>query len=151
MQQRRQPGHVFISYVETVRPQLVQCGLHVAGVPQYDHVEHQAERTELVFLPLAVVLPQLASLAVEDGAGDAVPPLATVELSQRAPALGFVIDVGQRVQRLVDAAELGDGLGQPGRALADLERAHDAGGRNPAELERAGQAQHVVPMRLDLL
>jgi len=80
-----------------------------------------------------------------------VSPLATVELSQRAPALGFVIDVGQRVQRLVDADELCDGLGQPSRALADLERAHDAGGRNPAELERAGQAQHVVPMRLDLL
>lgn len=79
------------------------------GVPQHDHVEHQAERTGLVFLPLAIVLPQLASLAVEDGAGDAVPPLATVELSQRAPALGFVIDVDQRVQRLVDAAEAGSG------------------------------------------
>lgn len=88
---------------------------------------------------------------MEDGAGDAVSPIATVELSQRATALGFVIDVGQRVQRLVDATELGDGPGQPGRALADLLRAHDTGGRNPAELERAGQAQHVAPMWLDLL
>jgi hypothetical protein len=58
------------------------------------NVRHgQAKRTELVFLPFTVVLPQPASLAMGDGAGDAVPPLATVKLSQRAPALGFVIDV----------------------------------------------------------
>ena len=97
------------------------------------------------------MLPQLATLTVKDRAGDAVSALALVELGQRAPALGFVIDLCQRVQGLVDAAELCEGLGQSGRALAHLERAHDALCRHPAKLERAGQAQHVVPMWLDFL
>jgi hypothetical protein len=34
----------------------------------------------LVFLPFTVVLPQLASLAMENSAGNAMPPFATVEL-----------------------------------------------------------------------
>jgi hypothetical protein len=74
-------------------------------------------------------------------------------IALRAKVTGMLprVDLPELILEIVDAAELGDGLGQPGRALADLERAHDSGGRNPAELERAGQAQHVVPMRLDIL
>jgi hypothetical protein len=58
---------------------------------------------------------------------------------------------GECVQRLVDASEPGDGLCEPRWPVANLEHAHDAGGRHTAELERAGQAQHVIPRRLDLL
>jgi hypothetical protein len=46
------------------------------------------------------MLPQLTALAVENGAGNAMPSFTTVTLSQRAPPFGFVIDVSQRVQGL---------------------------------------------------
>ena len=35
---------------------LVQRQAHVACVPQHDRVEHQSERTELIFLALAIRL-----------------------------------------------------------------------------------------------
>ena len=53
------------------------------------------------------------------------------------------------MKRLVDPAEFRDSQRQPGWPITDLERAHDACGRHAAELERTGQAQHVVPMRCD--
>jgi hypothetical protein len=49
-----------------------------------------------------------------------VAALAAVELSQRGSALGFVVDIGQSMQRFIDTAELGDGLRQPGRPIANL-------------------------------
>lgn len=76
-----------------------------------------------------------------------MPPLAKVKLSQRAPALSFVIDIGQCVQRLVDGAKYGDDLDQPGRVLADLERAHDAGGEARLSLAN-GLTVFYVPLHL---
>src|SRR6266851_5453202 len=49
---------------------------------------------------------------------------AAVELSKRSPALGLVIDRRQNMDRLVDAADLGHGLCQLGRAVANLESPH---------------------------
>ncbi|AMM18496.1 hypothetical protein AX768_30035 (plasmid) [Burkholderia sp. PAMC 28687] len=77
---------------------MVQGGFDVDRVPKHDHIEHQAECAELVFLTLAVMLTQLAALAVKDGTCDAVATFAAVELRQRPPALRFVVDIGQSVQ-----------------------------------------------------
>ena len=41
------------------------------------------------------MLAQLATLAVEYGAGDAMAALAPIELGQRTASFGFVVDVGQ--------------------------------------------------------
>jgi len=43
---------------------------------------------------------------VENNAGDLVTALAAVELVEDTAAVGFVVDVGQQVERLDDAAEL---------------------------------------------
>jgi hypothetical protein len=50
--------------------ELVEGGVHVAGVPQHDAVEDEAERAELVFHALVVALLQLALRAVKDGCGE---------------------------------------------------------------------------------
>ena len=90
-----------------------------------------------------------ASLAGEHVSGRAVRALARVELSRRAATAGLVVDVVQRLDGLVDAADLGDGLGKAGWSFIDLQGAHDAHGRHAPQLERADQAQHIVPMRCD--
>ncbi len=51
---------------------MAERGVHVARVPENDRVEHQAEGAELVLLALAIGLPQLAPLAVEDDAAESV-------------------------------------------------------------------------------
>ena len=56
------------------------------------------------------MLAQFATLAMEDGTSDAVAALTAVELSQRGSALGFVVDIGQSVQRFIDTTELCNGL-----------------------------------------
>jgi len=72
---------------------------------------------------------------MEDCTSNAVTAFAAVELSQRGSALGFVVNIGQRVQGFIDTTELCNGLRQPGRPVANLERTHDAGGGHPAEFE----------------
>src|SRR5216684_1828261 len=64
------------------------------------------------------------AVAMENDPRQAVPILAAVELSKRSPALGLVIDRRQNMDRLVDAADLGHGLCQLGRAVANLESPH---------------------------
>src|SRR5918997_2726975 len=75
-----------------------------------------AQRPELVFLAFAVVLAQLAPLAVEHHARELVPSLAAVELHQYAAPVVLVVDVRQHVEALHQAAPLGAvaaGAGQP--------------------------------------
>jgi hypothetical protein len=45
----------------------------------------------------SIALAELPFLAVEDGAGQAVPPLTAVELDEDAPAGGLVVDEGEQV------------------------------------------------------
>ena len=104
------------------------------------------EGAELILLPLAVALPQLAALAVEDDAGEPVASFAAVELDQDAPAVGLVVDVGQQVERLDDPAELLQCPRQPGRPIVRLKRAHQPAGLHEPQLQRAGQAQQIVPV-----
>lgn len=89
----------------------------------------------MVFLALAIMLAQFTTLAMEDSASDAVAALAAVELSQNGSAFGLVVDIGQSMLRFIDAPILSNGLRQPGRPVANLERTHDAGGGHPAEFE----------------
>jgi hypothetical protein len=60
--------------------ELAEGGVGVAGVPQHNGVEDQAERAELVLLPFAVGLAELAALAVEDLAGQPVAGILDGEL-----------------------------------------------------------------------
>ena len=55
--------------------------------------------------------------------------------STRAPALVFVVDHIQNVQRFFDAPELRDGLREPRRMISGLQRAHNAGRGDPSQLK----------------
>ena len=91
-----------------------QDGVRVQPVPQDDHVDDQTEGAELILLAFAVPLVQLAALAVENVAGQGVPAFAEIELLQGTAPAVLVVDEVQRVDGLVDAADLGDGLRQRG-------------------------------------
>lgn len=128
---------------------VTQGFLHVDGVPVNDGVEGEAEHAELFFLALAKRGSDLATIAVVNPASQPVPQLLPVQLNQRAASEGGIVDGAQDVQRLDDAAELGQGLGQGGGSILDLQRAHDAGGFQVAELERSGEADEVAPVVAD--
>ena len=51
--------------------QLLESGLHVNRIPQDDHIDHQSERAQLVFLAFAIALTELTTLAVENDATQA--------------------------------------------------------------------------------
>ena len=63
----------------TVGGEVVEGGLNVDGLPQHKDVDHDSERVELVFLPDLIVLAELAAVAVEHVARQAVPGLTAVE------------------------------------------------------------------------
>src|SRR4051794_24019335 len=104
---------------------------------------------ELLFLLLAVGFPDFPAVAVADAPGQAVPELLAVELGEDAASLVLAVDVAEHVQRLDDAAEFGERTGQRGRAVLDLQDAHDGAGMDTAELERSRQAQQILPVPLD--
>ena len=98
----------------TVGGEVVEGGLGVDGLPQHDDVEHDAEGVELVFLADLVVLAELATVAVEYVAGQAVSGFAAVEQVADGAAVLGVAAVLQDVQRFDDGAEFGQGAGQAG-------------------------------------
>jgi hypothetical protein len=65
--------------------------------------------------------------AMENNPRRAVSILAPAELNKRPPLFGVVIDRRQNMNRLVDGADLGDGLCQLGRAVGNLESKHFLG------------------------
>ena len=91
-----QPCDIFIAHQKAFLPQWLQRRIHVDRIPQDDDVDHQPKRTQLILLALAVTLAQFAALAMEDGPGQAVPALATVELSEDSPPPALVINVSSR-------------------------------------------------------
>jgi hypothetical protein len=65
--------------------------------------------------------------AVKHNSAQTMAPFATIELHERAAALGFVIDEVQGTDGLVDSTKFRDALRQARRAFADLQRSRDAG------------------------
>jgi hypothetical protein len=107
--ERGESGDVGGVGVVTVGDEVVEGGLGVDGLPQHDDVEHDAEGVELVFLADLVVLAELATVAVEYVAGQAVSGFAAVEQVADGAAVLGVVAVLQDVQRFDDAAEFGQG------------------------------------------
>ena len=86
------PGHILVPDIETVPPKLSQSGIHINRVPKHDDVDDQSQGAELVFLALAITLPQLAVLAVEGGPRQHVPRLAAIELNQNPAAISLIVE-----------------------------------------------------------
>ena len=78
-EERRDPGDIGLVDAPSFPGELADCGLDVSRVPQRDGVQRQAEGPELLLLFLAVGLPDLATVAMADAAGQAVPELLAVE------------------------------------------------------------------------
>jgi hypothetical protein len=106
MPERGQPGDVLVVHGLTAAAQVLDDGVEVAGVPQHDRVEDQAQGGELVFLAFAVGLADLAAVAVADLAGEAVAGFLHGELSVHPPLVGAVdrVDEREQVQGLGDLA-----------------------------------------------
>ena len=115
--ERGQPGHVFVPDRVALGLELTDRGVQVDGRPQYHAVQDQAERAELVLQAALVPVVQLALLAVADLAGQGVTTFLQVADPLDVAAVGLVdVDVVEDVQRLEDPA-VGGARGSPaGRA-----------------------------------
>jgi hypothetical protein len=76
--QRGQAGGVLVADRVALGAQQVHREVDVAGVPQHDRVEYEADRAELVFLPGPVRLVDLAPGAGAGSCGQGVAGLAAV-------------------------------------------------------------------------
>ena len=97
--QRREAHDIGRGYWHTFRPELLKRRFHIPGIPQHDGIDDQAQRPELVLLPLAISLPQFAPLPMQDSTGHAVAAFPAVELGEDTPAIAFIIHLGQHVDR----------------------------------------------------
>src|SRR5205823_6867488 len=76
--ERRESLDVLWPNLKALALQLAQRTFHVARVPQDDGVHDQAQSTEFVLLAFAIALAHLPTLAVKDGAGEAIAPFSTI-------------------------------------------------------------------------
>ena len=147
--ERRATSSGFVS-----TPSAAQMGerrVHVQGVPEHHHVDHQAQRPELVLLALAVALADLATLAVEDRPRHAVAALTPVQLREDSPAIGLVIEVGQQVERLGHPPQLADRPRQGRGTAAPQQRADQLRGADGPPRQRSRHPQQVIPVPRDQL
>jgi len=120
---------------ETFLFELLQCCVDVDCVPKDNDIYNQSKRSKLIFLSFTISLAELASLSVEYGSSQFMTVFAFIELLEYATTLGLIVDLVERMKRLVDAAQLGDCLCQSCGTIADLQRSHDRDRLNHTELE----------------
>jgi hypothetical protein len=128
-----------------------QGGVQVGRVPQRDAVQEQAERAELIFHPLVVLLPQLARLAVEDVPPQVVPGFLQVAHGLDVAAVVGVVDEGQHVPGLEDPAVGGDRVAQRGGVAVAGDRPQHVVGAHRAGVDGGGDPQDVGPVAADRL
>ena len=78
-----------ILQLELVRP--ADAVRPVGADPEPHHVGHEC--VELVFLAFTVTLPQFATFAVEDGAGQGMATFSPVQLDQRGATFGLAVSI----------------------------------------------------------
>ena len=123
----RQAGDVLVQDLEAFLAELLQHGVCVDRVPEHDGVHDEAERTELIFLPLPIALLQFAAFAVEDDPRQHVPGFAAIEPHEDTAAVGLVVEVVEQVHCLDHAPEISKGTRDLGRAVVGLQHPHQAG------------------------
>ena len=149
MPQGGEASNVLGLRLDTLAAQMGKRRVHVQGVPEHHHVDHQAQRPELVLLAFAVALADLATLAVEDRPRHAVATLSAVQLREDAPAVGLVIDVGQQVERLghppqfADRPRQGRGAAAPQQRTDQLRGADGPRASDPATRSRSSQFRAI--------
>lgn len=82
--QWRQARDVFGLYRNALGLQVSEGRVQVERIPQHDHVHHQAQGAELIFLPLTVARVDFSTLPMKDPACQAVATFAPVERRQNA-------------------------------------------------------------------
>ena len=88
--------------------QVLDDGLHVGGVPEGDHVEHEAESAEFFFLPFPVACDELTASTVTHAPGEAVAVFLPIELDENASALLGIVDVVEHMDRFDDASKFSE-------------------------------------------
>ena len=80
--------------------EVLDDGMHVGGVPEGDHVDHEPECAEFFFLPFPVTRGELTASTVTHPPGEAVAVFLPIELDEDASALLGIIDVVEHMDRL---------------------------------------------------
>lgn len=80
---------------------MIQCSLHVDGIPENDSIGHQSQRTQLILLPILIAFPDFTFLSVANRSGYSMSAFSSVELGQDAAAIVFIINIIKQIQRFI--------------------------------------------------
>ena len=110
-------------------------GVHVEHVLKNDDVHDEAKGAELLILPLAIFLPDLATLTVEYRSGKRMAPLLTVQLSQDATPIVRLVDVGEGAERLRNPAKVSNDASEGRWSVTSKERSNNFRGAYVSHLK----------------
>src|SRR5438093_594656 len=87
----REPCHVFRLDGVPLFFQLLESGIHIDRIPKHDDVDDKPKGSELILLTFAITLAKLASPTVKYRTGKFMPVFTTIELSENAASLRFIV------------------------------------------------------------
>src|SRR6516225_12146983 len=104
---------MFCFDLKALRAEFLEGGIHITSRPQDQGVDHQTERSQLVFLAVAVLLAQFATLTMEDLTRETMATFMAIPLKQSVATVSRigndVEDVIEDVKGFEDASQLSDG------------------------------------------
>ena len=121
MSKGRDAGEFVRIHRASMSLEVLDDSLHVGGVPEGDHVEHEAESAEFFFLPFPVACDELAASTVTHAPGEAVAVFLPIELDEDASALLGIVDIVEHMDRFDDASKFGESAGEWCGAFLHLE------------------------------
>lgn len=116
--QWQKPGFILFIDGFTFIAQMIQCSLHVDGIPQNDSIGHQSQRTQLIFLSILVTFSYFTLLSMTNRSGDGVSAFTPVQLGQDTATIIFIINIIKQIQCLVYFSRFDNGLRQTRRPVA---------------------------------
>jgi len=125
--------------------------LQVHRVPQHNGGRHQVQAAGPVALLLEAPIPDLAEAVKEHRPGQGVARFTLVQSSMHAAAQFDALQPVEDEQGAFDPAQLAQGHGKAILAWIAAELSQHQRGSDGALLDRAGEAQDVVPMGADVL
>lgn len=123
----------------------------VDSIPQHDDGRHKVQTAGAVPLLLEGPVAYFAQPVDEDLPGQRIVRLALVQPGVHASAQFDVLEPVQDEQRVLDAAQFAQLDRQTVLARVAAKFAQHEGGHDGAMLDRGDQAQHIVPVRAQVL
>src|SRR5258708_6914507 len=129
--------------------QVVERGLHVAGIPGCDDVQQKTQAGCAVELTGKIAIGEHPALSIGDVAGQAMDSLSFIEHTPHLTPMRLVREKREHIHGVQDASVFLQSTMDQVLVIEGLQLAREQDGSDRAIFEGGGNAMHIVPTALN--